>query len=106
MLTEFDIKESSFDNGLVTLGTPVRVEQRAIPTSFATYGGIQLLILSYLILVIFRYPTFGKKEECLIVANNEFKLKLLNKNTKKCRKTVLGPVFDRFAKCINHQLTG
>lgn len=69
-LVEYDIVNSSEDN-LVVMSTD-KIEQNATPVSCAWYPPIN-------------------KEHFLLVANSEYKYKLLNATTKRCRKTLLGP---------------
>ena len=69
-LVEYDILNSTEDN-LVVMSTD-KIEQSATPVSCAWYPPIN-------------------KEHFLLVANSEYKYKLLNATTKRCRKTLLGP---------------
>ena len=74
MMVEYDLIRSSFAEGLL-LGAPsgasrMEVEQTAYPEAFAWYPDAQ-------------------GEQFFIMANSEFKFKLLNATTKMCRKTVL-----------------
>jgi len=69
-LVEYDLMNSTEDN-LIVLNTD-KIEQSAIPTACVWYPPIN-------------------KEHFLLLANNEYKLKLLNATTKMCRKTLLGP---------------
>ena len=69
-LVEYDILNSTEDN-LIVMSTD-KIEQSATPVSCAWYPPIN-------------------KEHFLLVANSEYKYKLLNATTKRCRKTLLGP---------------
>lgn len=78
-LVEYDILNSTEDN-LIVMSTD-KIEQNATPVSCAWYPPIN-------------------KEHFLLIANSEYKYKLLNATTKRCRKTLLGPTHGSFIQKI------
>ncbi len=73
---EFELRLCSIRDGLSTSDAPVRIELTARPTA------------------ILWHPHIGQDvEERFIIANDEFKLKEFNVDTKQCRKTTLAPTF-------------
>jgi len=66
------LKNSSVDD-LKVLSSD-RIEQSGVPTCFTGYPGVV-------------------KEDFLVLANNEYKMKLYNSTTKMCRYTYLGPTY-------------
>ena len=72
VLVEYDLENSSEDD--IKVASTNRIEQSAIPLSVAWYPPVL-------------------KEDFLITANDQYKLKLYNSTTKMCRKTVLGPTY-------------
>ncbi|XP_073532367.1 cilia- and flagella-associated protein 251 isoform X2 [Phyllobates terribilis] len=72
MLVEYDLTNSSKDH--IIIQSNDRIDQSAIPQC------------------VVWYPPFTK-ESFILVANDEYKLKLYNATTKMCRKTLLGPTF-------------
>ena len=73
---EYDLKKSSVSNGIICVDSPVRLELSARPTAMAWH------------------PRLGDDiEDRFFVANDEFKIKEFNAESKQCRKTTLAPVF-------------
>eukprot|EP01041_Mallomonas_annulata_P010368 gene10368-21631_t len=82
---EFNLQQCSIQQGLVALDLPVRVELTAHPTA------------------ILWHPHIGNDVEDrsvgrfvsdrFIIANDEFKFKEFNADSKQCRKTTLAPTF-------------
>ena len=78
-LVEYDILNSTEDN-LIVMSTD-KIEQSATPVACAWYPPIN-------------------KEHFLLIANSEYKYKLLNATTKRCRKTLLGPTHGSYIQKI------
>ena len=72
VLVEYDLENSSEDD--IRIASTNKIEQSGVPLSLAWYPPVM-------------------KEDFLITANDQFKLKLFNSTTKMCRKTVLGPTY-------------
>lgn len=79
---EYDLLSSSTDDLKILQYS--RIEQSAIPLCLDWYPAIT-------------------KETFLVVANDEYKMKLLNTTTKMCRKTFLAPTFGSPVKRYNNQ---
>ena len=75
-VVEYDVTGSSVAKGLVTKGQRVRVEQTATPTA-----------------CMWHPPVEHSRENLLVTASDEYKLKLWNATNKACRRTVLGPTY-------------
>jgi len=69
---EYDLENSHKDH-LLLLGKD-RIEQSAVPQCIAWYPPLN-------------------KEHFIVTANDQYKFKLYNVTTKRCRKTVLGPTY-------------
>eukprot|EP00607_Mallomonas_marina_P010200 CAMPEP_0182421352 /NCGR_PEP_ID=MMETSP1167-20130531/6703_1 /TAXON_ID=2988 /ORGANISM="Mallomonas Sp, Strain CCMP3275" /LENGTH=874 /DNA_ID=CAMNT_0024598397 /DNA_START=395 /DNA_END=3022 /DNA_ORIENTATION=- len=73
---EFNLQQCSIRQGVVTADMPVRIELTSHPTA------------------ILWHPHIGSdSEDRFVVANDEFKLKEFNADSKQCRRTTLAPTF-------------
>ena len=73
---EYDLKESSVENGVVIIDTPTRLELVPRPTAVCWH------------------PHCGDdNEDRFIIANEDFKFKEFNSESKQCRNTTLTPAF-------------
>jgi len=74
---DYDLQSSSVVDGVVLMQEPVRVEHGDSKPTCCMIHPLNK----------------GLREELVITANSDFKLKYLNANNKTCRKTALGPLF-------------
>lgn len=75
-LVEYNVSDSSMANGLLCRYDPVRVEQTGTPTACLWHPELSSL-----------------REDLLIIANDEFKMKQWNTSNRACRSTSLGPTY-------------
>lgn len=75
-LVEYCLARSSVVDGIVLTQSPVRIEQGGMPTACCWHPETKAL-----------------QEDLLLVATDEYKIKLWNASNKTCRKTTLGPSY-------------